>query len=229
MTLNIATHKTILFQILKDVYMDTDISPYLGFKGGTAALMFYGLDRFSIDLDFDLLEECHEDLVFERVLDIVKKYGRLKESHKKRFNLFCRISYADKARNIKVEINRRQFGSRYEIKTYLGVSMRVMVLEDMFAHKLMAMYERIDETGRDIYDVWYFLQSRSPINQSIVENRSGMAFNAFVKECICQLEKKDNRHVLQGMGELLTPSQKAWVRAKLREETIALLKLRIQE
>jgi hypothetical protein len=47
MTLDIATHKTILFQILKDIYSDTNISPFLGFKGGTAALMFYGLDRFS--------------------------------------------------------------------------------------------------------------------------------------------------------------------------------------
>jgi hypothetical protein len=30
------------------------------------------------------------------------------------------------------------------------------------------------------------------------------------------------------MGELLTTSQKDWAKAKLREETIALLKLRIE-
>lgn len=227
MTIDIATHKTILFQILKDIYTDTSISPYLGFKGGTAALMFYGLDRFSVDLDFDLLDENHKDRVFERILGIAKKYGRIKESRIKRFNLFFLISYDDKARNIKLEVNRRQFGSRYEIKTYLGVSMRVMVLEDMFAHKLMAMHERIDETGRDIYDVWFYLHSRSPINKSIVENRSGMAFEALIKECIDQLENKDNRHVLQGLGELLTPGQKDWAKAKLKEETIMLLKLRI--
>jgi len=227
MTIDIATHKTIMFQVLKDIYTDTSISPYLGFKGGTAALMFYGLDRFSVDLGFDLLDENHKDRVFERILGIAKKYGRIKESREKRLNLFYLISYDDKARNIKLEVNRRQFGSRYEIKTYLGVSMRVMVLEDMFAHKLMAMHERIDETGRDIYDVWFFLHSRSLINKSILENRSGMAFEALIKECIDQLENKDNRHVLQGMGELLTPSQKDWAKAKLIEETIAYLKLRI--
>src|SRR3972149_9639949 len=139
MTLDIAVHKTILFQILKDIYSDTTISPFLGFKGGTAALMFYKLDRFSVDLDFDLLDENKEDEVFEKVVKIVSKYGILKESYKKRFNLFCLLSYEDKAQNIKVEINRRQFGSKYEMKTYLGVSMWVMVPEDMFAHKLMAM------------------------------------------------------------------------------------------
>ena len=159
--------------------------------------------------------------------EIAKKFGTLKELHKKRFNFFCLISYEDKARNIKIEINRRQFGSRYEIKTYLGLSMRVMVLEDMFANKLMAMHERIGKTSRDIYDVWFFLQSRSPINKTIVENRSGMSFDELVKKCINQLEKTDNRHVLQGLGELLTPRQKDWARAKLKEETIALLKLRI--
>ena len=227
MTIDIATHKTILFQILKDIYTDTNISPYLGLKGGTAALMFYGLDRFSVDLDFDLLDERQEDNVFERVVQIAENYGTLKESHKKHFSLFCLIAYDDKSRNIKVEINRRQFGSRYEIKTYLGISMNVMLLEDMFAHKLMAMHERIDKTGRDIYDVWFFLKARAPINKTIVEKRAGESFDGLVKKCIDQLETMDNRQVLRGLGELLTPGQKDWARAKLREETMAYLKLRI--
>ena len=228
MTIDISTHKTILFQILKDIYSDTSISPFLGLKGGTASLMFYSLDRFSVDLDFDLLDEERADHVFERVIAIVKDYGDLKESYKKRFTLFCLLSYDDKSRNVKVEINRRQFGSRYEIKTYLGVSMQVMLLEDMFAHKLMAMSERIDDTSRDIYDVWYFLQARYPINKAIVENRSGISFDELVCKCIGQLEKMDNRRILDGLGELLTPNQKDWARARLREETIALLTLRLQ-
>jgi predicted nucleotidyltransferase component of viral defense system len=126
-----------------------------------------------------------------------------------------------------VEINRRQFGSRYEIKTYLGVSMQVMLLEDMFAHKLMAMDERLGRTNRDIYDVWYFLQSRSPINKSIVESRAGIPFDEQIQKRISQLKKMSNRHILDGLGELLTPSQKDWAKAKLREETMALLRLRM--
>ena len=228
MRLDISTHKTILFQILKDTYSDTTISPFLGFKGGTAALMFYGLDRFSIDLDFDLLDETREDHVFERMISVLKRYGTLKESNKKRFSLFYVLSYEDRAHNIKVEINRRQFGSRYEIKTYLGVSMLVMVPEDMFAHKLMAMHERIGKTSRDVYDVWFFLQNRFPINQEIVEQRSKRTFDKLLQKCISQLEKLSNRHILDGVGELLTTSQKDWAKAKLREETISLLKLRLE-
>ena len=218
MTLDTSIHKTILFQILKDIYSETTIGPFLGFKGGTAAVMFHGLDRFSIDLDFDLLDEAKEDEVFEKVIKIVKKYGKLKESYKKRFNLFCLLSYEDKAHNIKVEINRRQFGSKYEIKTYLGVSMLVMVREDMFAHKLMAMSERIAKTSRDIYDVWYFLSNRFPINKEIIEKRSGLSFDQQLRKCIELLEKTSNSHILNGLGELLTPNQKDWAKVKLKEE-----------
>lgn len=228
MTLDIATHKTILFQVLKDIYSDTTIAPFLGFKGGTAALMFYDLDRFSVDLDFDLLDESKEDYIFEKVTATVKRYGTLRESYKKRFNLFCLLSYEDKAHNIKVEINRRQFGSKFEIKTYLGVSMLVMVREDVFAHKLMAMSERIGKTSRDIYDVWFFLKQRFPINKKIVEKRSGKSFDIQVQKCIDQLENMNNRNILDGVGELLSASQKDWAKAKLQEETIALLKLRLE-
>lgn len=228
MTLNISVHKTILFQILKDIYSNTKIAPFLGFKGGTATLMFYNLDRFSVDLDLDLLDESKEDEVFTEIIEIAKKYGTLKESYKKRFNLFCLLSYEDKSHNIKIEINRRQFGSKYEIKNYLGVSMQVMVQEDLFAHKLMAMHERISKTSRDIYDVWFFLSKRFPINKKIIEERSGVSFNQLINKCIQQLEKFNNRNILNGLGELLTPSQKNWVKAKLREETINLLKLRLE-
>lgn len=227
MTLDIATHKTLLFQILKDIYRDTTISPFLGFKGGTAALMFYGLDRFSVDLDFDLLDEDKKDYVFQRMAAIANQYGTIKESYIKRFSLFIVLSYEDKARHIKIEINRRQFGSRYEIKTYLGVSMQVMVIEDMFAHKLMAMYERIGKTSRDIYDVWFFLKSRFPINKEIVENRAHLPFEELINNCVNKLERMNNRQILDGVGELLTTSQKDWAKARLREETIALLKLRL--
>jgi len=200
--MNISIHKTILFQILKDIYSDTTISPFLGFKGGTAALMFYGLNRFSVDLDFDLLDEKQEDYVFTRIAEIIKKYG-----------------------NLKVKINRRQYGSRFEIKSYLGVSMLVMTKEDMFAHKLMAMFERIGKTSRDIYDVWFFLQNRFPINREIVEKRANMPFGEFVPKCILKLEKFNNRNILNGVGELLAPNQKDWAKTKLLAETIALLKL----
>lgn len=228
-TLNLITHKNILIKILKDIYTDSTIGPLLGFKGGTAVYLFYNLNRFSVDLDFDLLNAEKEDYVFERVRKILGNYGTIKEAEKKRFNLFYVLAYDDKipgAQNIKVEINRREFGSKYEVKSYLGISMKVMVREDMFAHKLCAMYERIGKTSRDIFDVWYFLQNEWPVNKKIVEERTSMSFKEFLRKCINSLENMTDQNILSGMGELLDAKQKDWVRAKLRTETIFLLKLK---
>lgn len=231
MSLNTTTHKNILIKILKDIFTDHSLGPILGFKGGTAAHLFYGLNRFSVDLAFDLLEKANEDFVFEGVRKILEKYGAVKKADKKRFNLFYILSYDDKvpgAQNIKVEINRREFGSRYEVKAYLGISMRVMNREDMAAHKLVAMVERIGRTNRDIYDVRHFLEKDWPINRAIVESRTGLSFKNFLRQGIGLLEKMGDRRILAGMGELLSEKQKAWAKANLRKDTIFLLKVLLE-
>ena len=231
MTLNYLIHKNIQLQILKEIYTDTTISSHLGFKGGTAALMFYDLKRSSVDLDFDLLnqtDESKEKEIFDRILKIAQSHGEIRESRIKRYNLLIIFSYDPKAQNVKIEVNRREFGSRYELKTLLGISMLVMVREDMFANKIMAMYERVGKTSRDVFDVYFFAKNSWPINKEIVEKRAGMSYKETVEKCIELLEKMDNRHILDGLGEFLTESQKDWARAKLRTETIFLLKARLE-
>lgn len=224
MTLDYSKHRNILLQILKDVFSDTSLSPYLGFKGGTAALMFYGLTRYSVDIDLDLLDDTKEQEVFEKIKKIAMGYGKIVDSRIKRFNLVTVIAYDEKSQNIKIEVNRRNFGSQYEVKTLLGISMRVMVKEDMFANKLMAMYERIGKTSRDVYDVYFFAKNNWPINKKLVEERAQMSFKDVLAKCAELLEKMDNRHILDGLGEMLAESQKDWARAKLRTETIFLLR-----
>ncbi len=228
MTLDYSIHKNIQLQILKEIYSDTTLAPHLGFKGGTAALMFYDLDRKSVDLDFDLLDESKEKEVFEKILKIAQGYGEIRESRIKRFNLIVILSYDAKAQNIKIEVNRRKFGSRYELRTSLGISMLVMVKEDMFANKLMAMYERVGKTSRDVFDVYFFTKNNWLINKEIVEKRAGIPFKKVLEKCIGLLEKMNNRNILVGLGEFLSESQKDWARAKLREETIFLLKARLE-
>ena len=232
MALDTAKHKNILIKILKDIYADSTISTILGFKGGTAAALFYNLDRFSIDLDFDLLDAEKEDYVFERVKAILEKYGKLKQVRKRRFNLFYVLSYDQKdinAQNIKIEINRREFGSKYDVRSFLGISMQVMIKEDMAAHKLCAMYERIGKTSRDIFDVQFFLAHDWPVNKKIVEDRTGVSYKEFLKKAIAVMEKFDDRNILAGMGELLTEKQKSWAKAKLKPEALFSLKLALEK
>ena len=232
MALDTSKHKNILIKILKDIYTDATISPILGFKGGTAATFFYGLDRFSVDLDFDLLDSEKEDYVFDRVKAIIENYGTLKEARKKRFNLLYVLSYDDKdinAQNVKVEINRREFGSKYAVESFLGISMQVMVKEDMVAQKLCAMYERIGKTNRDIFDVQFFLSHDWSVNKKIIEDRMGVSYADFLKKCIDVMESFDDNNILSGMGELLTEKQKSWAKARLKSEALFSLRLALEK
>jgi predicted nucleotidyltransferase component of viral defense system len=221
----------VLMRILKDIFTDPMLGPLLCFKDGTAALFFYNLPRFSVDLDFDLLDAQKEEEVFSRVKKILAHYGTLKEVRNKRYSLFFLLSYENKmkgAQNIKIEINKRQFGSRNEIKSFLGIPMKVMIQEDMAAHKLVAMYERKLQANRDIFDVWFFLHNNWPVNKEIIEERTGLSYKDFLKKCIAMLEAVNKRSILSGVGELLDNKQKYWVKEHLIPETIFLLNLKLE-
>jgi len=225
MTLDVSRHKNIIVKILKDIYTDNTIGPILGFKGGTAAYLFYDLGRFSVDLDFDLLDLGKEEYVFEKIEKIIAPYGKIKTKRKKYYTLFFELSYANEDHNIKIEISRRNFGSKYEVLNYYGIPMKIMVREDMFANKIVAMYERLERTNRDIFDVWFFLHNDWPINKEIVEERTELSFKEFLRECVEKLEKLPERSLLAGMGELLDEKKKDWIKTTLRRDVLFLLKV----
>ena len=120
--------------------------------------------------------------------------------------------------------------------------MKVMVIEDIFAHKLVAMYERLGKANRDIFDVWYLLKKNFPINKNIIEKITSMNFKEFVKSCIEKLEKlPDNvksciekleklpdKRILSGVGELLDEKTKNWAKSNLKKDTLFLLKLLLE-
>ncbi len=218
-------HKKILLDILFAIYSDRELAPALGFKGGTAALLFYGLDRFSVDLDFDLLSREKSAPVFSSLEKIAARYGRIKEKYKKRNTLLLIVSYGDIGQNIKLEVSLRDFGSKYIIQNYLGIPMLVMAKEDMFAHKLAAMSERIGTANRDIYDVHFFLKNNWPLNEKMLLKRAGKDLKAFLENTAQQVEKIKENQILNGIGELLDNKTKAWVKKNLIKETAGKLRI----
>ena len=179
-------------------------------------------------IQWTISPEC---AVFEEIHQILTIHGRIKTADKKRYSLIYILDYDEKdpgAQNVKVEVNRRIFGSRYVVKSYLGISMKVMIPEDMAANELVAFYERIGKTNRDIYDAWFFLNNNWPINQELVEKRTNMSFKDFLEKSLELLEKIDNKNILAGMGEVLTDKQKAWVKNKLKAELLFQLRLYLE-
>jgi predicted nucleotidyltransferase component of viral defense system len=107
--------------------------------------------------------------------------------------------------------------------------MLVMVKEDMFAHKLVAMLERTKIANRDVFDVWFFLKNNWSVNKEIVEKRTKMDFQKHLEKCIKFVESLSDRNILAGMGELLNAKQKTWTKTHLRKDVLFLLKLRLDQ
>jgi predicted nucleotidyltransferase component of viral defense system len=220
---DINRHKFHLVQILKDIYTDIELANYLGFKGGTALMFFYDLPRFSVDLDFNLLDAGKEGVVLGKIRKILVKYGKIYDEASKFYGPLIVLDYGITERKLKVEISNRIFKNRYEIKDLLGINIKVMLQEDMFAHKLCALLDRNVIANRDIFDCWFFLQRKTPVNKEIVESRMNMSLSLYLQSCIDRLESMSDKGLLQGMGELMDEKMKKFVQRKMRSEVIELL------
>ena len=222
--IDINRHKFFLVQILKDIYSDIELANYLGFNGGTALMFFYDLPRLSLDLDFNLISPDEEDFAYNRIRKILLQYGKISDEAQKYFGPLIVLDYGLNERKLKIEISKRSFNDRYEIKNFLGINMKVMVQEDMFAHKLCALLDRNELANRDIFDCWFFMNRRTPVNQAIVEFRTMMKFGEYVGKCIETLESTSGRSLLHGVGELMDVEMKKFVKTKMLSEVIKLLK-----
>jgi predicted nucleotidyltransferase component of viral defense system len=223
--IDINRHKFLLGQILKDIYSSLQLATSLGFKGGTALMFFHGLPRFSTDLDFNLLKPEMETAVFNEVREILSKYGSIHDEAIKYFGPILVLDYEKGGRKLKVEISNRQYDNHYEVKNFLGTSIKVMTEPDMFAHKLCALLDRPSITSRDIFDSWFFMKNRVPLNKSLVETRMKMSLETYLSECITAIEKTPGKNMLHGLGELMDNKMKDFVRARLKEDVLSLLEL----
>jgi len=218
-------HKFLMMQILKDIYSDALLASVLGFKGGTALMFFYQLPRFSVDLDFNLLYTDKQEEVFRRVREILLKYGKIHDEAIKFYGPLLVLDYGSGERKLKVEISNRQYDNHYEWRNLLGINVRIMTEADMFSHKLCALLDRTETTNRDIFDCWFFLNRRTPVNRQIVETRMEMSLEDYLQRCIESLQQMSPRSLLNGLGELTDASMKTFVRNKLLPETIQLMQL----
>lgn len=213
--LNIERHKLIMTKILLGLVSNKRLSARLGFKGGTALYLFDGLDRFSTDLDFDLVGEGGEEEI--GLIDtIVRESLEITDKKTKRFTWYWQGSYARGMSRVKVEVNTRQYPNEYERKDYRGYSMLVMKREFMLAHKLCAVLDRKKLQNRDLYDVWWMLKQDFEVAEGIVELRMGMKIKKYWGKLLKTVRDLPvNYDILNGLGEVMSQSKKDWVKAKL--------------
>src|SRR3972149_9482879 len=132
-------HEQILKNILRDIYTTTDLEAKLAFKGGTCLYLFYGLDRFSVDLDFNLIAK---DFNGQLVSNILAKNLTINDKMNKYFTWIWLGSYEKGKHKVKIEINKRDFPDKYTNKDFYGITIPTLSADSMFAHKLCAITDR---------------------------------------------------------------------------------------
>jgi predicted nucleotidyltransferase component of viral defense system len=137
------------------------LSPLI-FAGGSMLRLCYGLNRFSIDLDFWFRKKVEPEKYFLACKETFSKFYRLKDAAHKHHTLLLEISSSDYPRGLKIEI-------RKEIKKVKGedaiafsryswrqVLVRVVSFEDMMREKTEALLERREI--RDCFDIEFLLK-----------------------------------------------------------------------
>ena len=103
--------------------------------------------------------------------------------------------------------------------------MLVMKEEDMVAGKLAALFTRKRFATRDMFDLWFFLKNNWQINEEFLKEKSGLSLAQALKKAQSLVKGVKKTELLAGLGELLDNKQKAFVKGKLQEELVFLLKL----
>ena len=185
-----ALHKAMMYRMLISILDNKNLSSNLYFKGGTCAAMLGFLDRFSIDLDFDLKKgadkkEIRENLniVFEDLNFTIKEQAKnelyyvLKYDAPKEIRNTLKLSIIDKV--IKTNIYKPQFLE--EIKRYAICQ----TVETMFANKLVAVTDRYKRyktiAGRDLYDIHHFFIKQEESSTKLIEREVGEIFKIIKK------------------------------------------------
>lgn len=218
-------HEQILKNILRDIYATPDLQGRLAFKGGTCLYMFYNLDRFSVDLDFNVTaSEFPEDVVS----NILKKYLTINDQKQKYFTWVWTGTYEKGRQRVKIEINKRDYPDNYINKDFYGITIPTMSPDCMFAHKLCAITDRKKLQNRDLYDAHFMFTNDFPINEEIIKIRTGKTINEYFIDLIYFIEKKVNPHmILEGLGELVTDAQKDSIKSTLIRNLLFDLKSRV--
>ncbi len=220
--LDVNRHKFFLLQLLKEIYSDPELASSLAFKGGTALMLFHDLPRFSVDLDFNLTANSDEEVASAKLRAILVKHGTIRDEARKRYGMLLVLNYEDDGRNLKVEVSNRSYPDEYELRDYLGVSMNVMRLEYMFTHKLMALLDRNVLTNRDVFDCWFCMKQRLVLRKSILDLRLKGTFEDYMDKAIEAVTAISGNRILDGIGELLDPELKKWVKTDLTSEFASL-------
>lgn len=229
-----AIHRAWLHRLLTAISDDAFLSHELRFKGGTYAAMRGILDRFSLDLDFDLLDSQKIAEIRKHLEIIFTKLGlEIKDQSKKVPQYFLKYDGGKSKRNTLL-LDITTFPPKmndYEPVRFIEID-RILyghTISTMFANKLVAIMERFEKyhsiAGRDIFDIHTFFLKGFSYKPEIIEERTGKKAVQYMKELRVFIEKHVTQTTIdQDLNVLLPLPIFHRIRKILKQEVLMFLR-----
>lgn len=231
-----------MFRILKIMYT-SPAGKLLWFKWWTALYFFYQLPRFSVDLDFDIINPVPQDFketLFTVLEKELKSLGATIKYDWTLQNSFRFIVQYGWDKKLKIECTTHEYPNHYTMNPLLWLTVQTMDIRRMFAHKLCAFFSRQQHrwyiANRDLYDIHFlFMQNIIP-HEAIIRIRTEKLFGktlwnkefyAYRHEYLSKNQKILQNSILDWLGELLEPKQKQRVKDHLLQELSEQFQLRL--
>ncbi len=230
-------HKSQLNRVLMEIVDQPVLAQALAFKGGSCAAMLGFLDRFSVDLDFDVIANTEKSglrQAFQKVYDHLGLAITLEYKNALVYQLRY-TSAPGKRSTIKVSASDVKItANQYRVQYFPEIDRLInsQTIETMFANKLVAITDRYAQhksiAGRDIYDVHHFFIQGYEYNGEVIQERTGLASRQYLRRLIGFVREHFTQTVInEDLNSLLPPDQFQRIRKILIPETIAMLEREI--
>ncbi len=228
-----AFHKAIMVKVLTAFLNNEGIKTAIGFKGGSCASMAGFLDRFSVDLDFDLRKKDRKKQLRKAVQQAIYDLG-LEIKTQSTQELFFIVKYNSiyLRNSLKISIiDDTPLSNEYQ-PTFipeLNHFITCQTIETMFANKLVAVTDRYNKhhqlAGRDIYDIHYFFSHGYSFKKEIIEERTKLPWHTYIRELVEFIKRKFNQRIIdEDLNFLLPPNKFRAIRRSLIPETLVFLR-----
>ena len=200
----------------------------IAFKGGTALKLFYGLPRYSEDIDYDILPKADGEKLLEVITRLFEKQKwEITDQALKYYTLLFEIRFAGVERNfrLKIEISTRQKQFDTTIVALRGVPVLTLEPSFLMTEKLFTFIER--GAGRDIFDAWYILNNAYPLNESMIQKSFGDE-RSFFLNILTKVEKADSKKISRDTGKLLGADYRNWMKTSFLADLEFLIAKRIE-
>ncbi|MBN1406273.1 MAG: nucleotidyl transferase AbiEii/AbiGii toxin family protein [Calditrichaceae bacterium] len=154
-------HEVFEIEVLNALKSGHLLNP-LVFGGGTMLRLCYGLNRYSVDLDFWFVREMDYNHYQNKISDKLKTDYEVVDNQVKHNTLLLEIRSAIYPKKLKIEIRKykQDFDNQdmiaYTQHSTIQVMLRVHTLEQTMKNKLSAFLDRVEI--RDAFDIEFLLR-----------------------------------------------------------------------